>query len=175
MKPEAGVVDPGGRGCWPNYVVLNRSVIVGLAIQPCKDVVLGSKVVALHSVFVQEVAERKLTIAAFGFRHVFIASSVWIAYPEGGTPGRMEFLQSERIRIGVDLTLGGAISYLDDPARGVNLVNNYNPTRQIQAWYRGYPAGPRGTRQACTPKSVKRTRFCPRLTHPGPTRPRGTR
>jgi hypothetical protein len=47
---------------------------------------------------------------------------------------RMSFLQNEQVKVGVDLSLGGAITWLS-PNGGENRVNNFDYGRQIQLSY----------------------------------------
>lgn len=47
---------------------------------------------------------------------------------------RMSFLENEQVKVGVDLNLGGAITWLS-PKRGENRVNNFDHGRQIQLSY----------------------------------------
>lgn len=51
----------------------------------------------------------------------------------------MSFLETAKVRVGVDLDMGGAITYLASPQTGENLVNNWDLGRQIQ---QSYYAGP---------------------------------
>src|SRR5690606_26408957 len=51
---------------------------------------------------------------------------------------RMTYLENEFIKIGANLDLGGAITYLSDPNKEENLVNNSDWGRQIQmSFYSG--------------------------------------
>jgi hypothetical protein len=65
--------------------------------------------------------------------------NVHVRYPDSGIPGTMQFLDNGAIRVGVDLSLGGAITYLANTTDRINLVNSYDPGRQIQV---DYSAGP---------------------------------
>lgn len=47
-------------------------------------------------------------------------------------PAKMSFLSNEQIKIGVDLNLGGAITYLSVASKDDNMVNNWDWGRQIQ-------------------------------------------
>jgi hypothetical protein len=50
----------------------------------------------------------------------------------------MSYIENEYIKIGVDLNLGGAITYLADKKTGQNMINNYDWGRQIQmSFYSG--------------------------------------
>ncbi len=50
----------------------------------------------------------------------------------------MSFLDNGKIRLGVDLDLGGAITFLADSKEGINVVNNHDWGRQIQmSFYSG--------------------------------------
>jgi len=50
-------------------------------------------------------------------------------------PEKMSFLQNETLRIGIDLNLGGAITYVADPRDGNNIINSRDWGRQIQQSY----------------------------------------
>lgn len=52
----------------------------------------------------------------------------------GAAEPRMSFLQNDQIKVGVDLNLGGAITWLSGKD-GVNRVNNFDHGRQIQLSY----------------------------------------
>lgn len=59
---------------------------------------------------------------------------------------KMSFIENEYIKVGIDLNLGGAITYLSDPKKGVNLINNSDWGRQVQmSFYSGpVPYEPNG-------------------------------
>lgn len=63
---------------------------------------------------------------------------------EAGAEDRMSYLDNGQVKVGVDLNLGGAITYLAK-AGGENIVNNFDHGRQIQlSFYSGpvpYSAG----------------------------------
>lgn len=51
---------------------------------------------------------------------------------------KMSFIENEYIRVGIDLNLGGAITYLADPKKNENLINNSDWGRQVQmSFYSG--------------------------------------
>jgi hypothetical protein len=51
---------------------------------------------------------------------------------------RMSFIANEYIKVGIDLNLGGAITYLADPKKGESLINNADWGRQVQmSFYSG--------------------------------------
>ncbi|MCO5240030.1 MAG: hypothetical protein M9904_08235 [Chitinophagaceae bacterium] len=51
---------------------------------------------------------------------------------------QMSFIENEYIKVGIDLNLGGAITYLSDPKKGENLINNADWGRQVQmSFYSG--------------------------------------
>lgn len=53
----------------------------------------------------------------------------------------MAYLENSRLKLGVDLSLGGAVTYLSDEANGgKNMINSYDWGRQIQM---SYYSGPR--------------------------------
>jgi len=59
---------------------------------------------------------------------------------------KMSFIENEYIRVGIDLNLGGAITYLADPQKNENLINNSDWGRQVQmSFYSGpVPYEPNG-------------------------------
>ncbi|MFT3702918.1 MAG: hypothetical protein QM802_11130 [Agriterribacter sp.] len=51
---------------------------------------------------------------------------------------KMSFIENEAIKVGIDLNLGGAITYLADKRKGENLINNSDWGRQVQmSFYSG--------------------------------------
>jgi len=64
----------------------------------------------------------------------------------------MLYIENDRIKLGVDLSLGGAVTYLSDKANGgKNMINSYDWGRQIQMSYYSGPwpyIGPNGERPA---------------------------
>jgi hypothetical protein len=60
----------------------------------------------------------------------------------------MRYLSNSRLRLGVDLSLGGAVTVLEDKANGgVNMINSHDWGRQIQLSYYSGPTpyiGPNG-------------------------------
>lgn len=59
--------------------------------------------------------------------------------PSGGLPGQTQtspqkrlYLDNDKIRVGIDLNAGGAITYLSEAGSSVNMVNNNDLGRQIQ-------------------------------------------
>lgn len=59
---------------------------------------------------------------------------------------KMSFIENEYIKVGIDLNLGGAITYLADPKKKENLINNSDWGRQVQmSFYSGpVPYEPNG-------------------------------
>lgn len=59
---------------------------------------------------------------------------------------KMSFIENEYIKVGIDLNLGGAITYLADPEKKENLINNSDWGRQVQmSFYSGpVPYEPNG-------------------------------
>lgn len=64
----------------------------------------------------------------------------------------MLYIENNRLKLGIDLTLGGAVTYLSDEANGgKNMINSYDWGRQIQMSYYSGPwpyIGPNGERPA---------------------------
>ena len=51
---------------------------------------------------------------------------------------KISFIENEFIKVGIDLNLGGAITYLADKKNGENLINNSDWGRQVQmSFYSG--------------------------------------
>ncbi|MFD2935950.1 hypothetical protein [Spirosoma flavum] len=66
--------------------------------------------------------------------------------PSGGLPGQQQpsaqkrlFLGNDKIRVGIDLNMGGAITYLAESGSSENMVNNPDLGRQIQTAIYGGP------------------------------------
>ena len=66
--------------------------------------------------------------------------------PAGGLPGQQQpstqkrlFLANDKIRVGIDLNMGGAITYLTEAGSSENMVNNPDLGRQIQTAIYGGP------------------------------------
>jgi len=51
----------------------------------------------------------------------------------------MSFIQNERLKLGVDLDLGGAITFLASVKDGANVINNFDLGRQVQLSFYGGP------------------------------------
>jgi hypothetical protein len=73
-----------------------------------------------------------------------------LSYSKDKVPvtGTMRYLENERIKLGIDIDLGGAITYLADQTNGgENMINSYDWGRQIQLSYYSGPwpyIGPNG-------------------------------
>ena len=53
-------------------------------------------------------------------------------------PQRMAYLENDHVKVGVDLNLGGAITYLSDKKHNINMINSWDWGRQIQmSFYSG--------------------------------------
>lgn len=73
-----------------------------------------------------------------------------------GTETMMSFLDNGQIRLGVDLTRGGAVTFLADCRDGENRINNWDWGRQVQmSFYSGpVPFQPPGTELAANWKAL---------------------
>ena len=61
-----------------------------------------------------------------------------IANPTDSATQEMSYLDNGTIRLGVDLSIGGAIAYLADLSQGDNLINSHDWGRQVQmSFYSG--------------------------------------
>ena len=58
---------------------------------------------------------------------------------KGNLAERMSWLQNDRIKLGVDLDLGGAITFLASMKDGSNVINNFDLGRQVQLSFYGGP------------------------------------
>ncbi len=77
-----------------------------------------------------------IQIGIYLFVTVFVACCQKEHVPE--LPEK-DFIDNGIIRLGVDLTLGGAITFLSDSKTKENLINNYDWGRQIQMSFYGGP------------------------------------
>ncbi len=58
--------------------------------------------------------------------------------PTSSEGSRVEYLDNGIVRIGIDLSIGGAITYFADKEKGINMVNSHDWGRQIQmSFYSG--------------------------------------
>jgi len=66
-------------------------------------------------------------------------TAVWAEQSSAESTGeKMSFLDNGTIRLGVDLNLGGSITYLADANDKINIINNHDWGRQIQmSFYSG--------------------------------------
>ena len=71
---------------------------------------------------------------------VFCASPILAVEPSPETRHnpQMVYLENDQLRIGLDLAVGGAITYLA-PSGGENMINNFDYGRQVQMSYFGGP------------------------------------
>jgi hypothetical protein len=64
----------------------------------------------------------------------------------------MEYIENDRIRLGINLSIGGAVTYLSDKLNGgQNMINSFDWGRQIQMSYYSGPwpyIGPNGEQPA---------------------------
>ena len=84
------------------------------------------------------------------FRNITVGAPVFDAIPEAYDYGDepMRYLSNGRVRLGIDLSIGGAVTWLSDKANGnVNMINSCDWGRQIQLSYYSGPVpyiGPNG-------------------------------
>ncbi len=52
--------------------------------------------------------------------------------PAAPVPPRLIVLGNSRVRVGIDLIAGGAITFLTDGSKGANMINNFDLGRQLQ-------------------------------------------
>ena len=74
--------------------------------------------------------------------HLFVAHAVLVLSlaTASATAKDMSYLQEGKLKVGVDLDRGGAITYLSHAEDGRNLINNHDCGRQVQ---QSYYSGPR--------------------------------
>lgn len=61
-----------------------------------------------------------------------------VALPAAGDADTMSWLDNDKIRVGIDLSIGGAVTYLADARNGVNVINSHDWGRQVQmSFYSG--------------------------------------
>ena len=76
-------------------------------------------------------------------RALLFLTAIAIALPASAadkamTKDKMSWLDNGQIRLGVDLSIGGAITYLADASKKVNMINSHDWGRQIQmSFYSG--------------------------------------
>lgn len=63
----------------------------------------------------------------------------WVDLQYSDPLSQMEYIDNGMVKLGVDLGVGGAITYIADSQAGKNIVNNYDWGRQIQMSFFGYP------------------------------------
>lgn len=70
-----------------------------------------------------------------------LGSSPFAAEPQAPAPpnDRLSYLENDALRIGVDLKLGGAITYLSPAGEDRNVINSYDYGRQVQMSYYSGP------------------------------------
>ena len=84
------------------------------------------------------------------FRNITVGAPVFSAIPEAYDYGDepMRYLQNGRVKLGIDLSIGGAVTWLSDKKNGnVNMINSCDWGRQIQLSYYSGPVpyiGPNG-------------------------------
>lgn len=74
---------------------------------------------------------------ALRFRTLVVLCFIWVlhsaqAYAQTAAPTNVKYLDNGRIRLGIDLNLGGAITYISLSGSSVNLINSFDWGRQIQ-------------------------------------------
>src|SRR3954467_6883202 len=78
-----------------------------------------------------------------------VASAASAIPPKAHTP-RMSYLDNGVIKLGVDLNVGGAVTYLSKSGDDLNVINSWDWGRQVQmSYYAGpVPFTPRGKEPA---------------------------
>lgn len=80
-----------------------------------------------------------------GLTAVMLALCCWLSIVSAASANKRidesktQYIDNGTIRLGVNLALGGAITYLADSKTGKNLVNNWDWGRQIQMSFFGHP------------------------------------
>jgi hypothetical protein len=71
-------------------------------------------------------------------RHLVAVLGLAAQLPLVALEEKPSYLENDRIRLGVDLSIGGAITWLSEKEEGVNLINSHDWGRQIQmSFYSG--------------------------------------
>ncbi len=84
------------------------------------------------------------------FRNITVGAPVYDALPDAYDYGDepMRYLENGRVRLGIDLSIGGAVTWVSDKANGgANMINSSDWGRQIQLSYYSGPIpyiGPNG-------------------------------
>jgi hypothetical protein len=92
----------------------------------------------------------RLIICAIAFAATAAIQSTARAQGPHSVVDNMTWLDNGRIRLGVDLTLGGAVTYLGPSKTGPNLINSFDCGREVQlSFYSGpNPFEPNGQKPA---------------------------
>jgi hypothetical protein len=111
-----------------------------VAPEPCSMVLLAVAMICLvccsRKTIARNVCLVKAGTASLAIAVVFIG--VARANADASSGDSLLYLNSGSVKVGVDLDMGGSITFLSSPT-GPNFVNNYDLGRQIQ---QGYYAGP---------------------------------
>jgi hypothetical protein len=72
------------------------------------------------------------------FIFALLAAAIPFFQPLPAAESSMSWLDNGKLRFGVDLSIGGAVSHLSEGAEGINMINSYDWGRQIQmSFYSG--------------------------------------
>ena len=81
---------------------------------------------------------KKITIAFYILLQGLITVDATAQTNHVDSPGKMSYIQNAYIKVGIDLNLGGAITYIADAKKQINLINNFDWGRQVQmSFYSG--------------------------------------
>ena len=81
---------------------------------------------------------KKVTIAFYALLHGFITVDATAQANDADSISKMSYIQNAYIKVGIDLSLGGAITYIADTKKQINLINNFDWGRQVQmSFYSG--------------------------------------
>jgi len=73
----------------------------------------------------------RLPLLLFAFA-LSVRSTVWAAGPSSLPAPNMTFLDNGEVRIGMDLALGGAVTFISSKYHPGNIINSADLGRQIQ-------------------------------------------
>ena len=81
---------------------------------------------------------KKITIAFYMLLQGLITVVATAQTNNADSLSKMSYIQNGQIKVGIDLNLGGAITYIADAKKQINLINNFDWGRQVQmSFYSG--------------------------------------
>ena len=81
---------------------------------------------------------RKFPIVFYMLLHGLITRDAAAQVNNAHNADKMSYIRHADIKVGIDLNLGGAITYIADTKKQINLINNFDWGRQVQmSFYSG--------------------------------------